>query len=791
MARVAERLSAGTRVLAVVKADAYGHGAVPVARALLGEPGLWGFGVGDSQEALELRAAGIDAPILILGTIIPEEEAQVVSHDVRVCVHSRDRIATLEEESRRQARRTRVHVMVDTGMGRLGALPARALELARNRRRQPLAGAGGPRHAHVVGKPGHPFTGVQRDRLLGLLGELRREHIEPPLVHFANTAAILGGEAGTGSAAPLVRPGISLYGVLGPDTARIAEPLGLQPVMSLRTQIVYMKDVPPGTPIGYNGTHVTARATRVATLPIGYNDGLAYRLSNRGRAIVRGALAPIIGSISMDYTMLDVGPHSRRARRRHGHAHRPRRRAQHHDPRARHADRHDSVRDLLRHRQTRAPPLRARGGRGGERRSGDGDGDGGRNAGVRSGCGRRVDRGGSGGERGAGERRARAGRSLRDAAAQGSTQGGRGRRDRRGMSRLYAVLMAGGSGTRFWPASRASRPKQLLAIGGSRPLLAATSERIAPLIPPSQQLVITSARYADAVRALLPGIPADQVIGEPEGRDTAACIGLAGGCSRGSMRTRSASRCRRITCSRRGGVSRAPARGGGGAGGAPALAARLRHRADRPATGFGYLRRGARVGSFGGREVFRLDAFVEKPDRARAEALLAQGGHLWNAGCSRSGPRRLRRLTRRTCRRSAAASTPSPPRGARPRFAAELLRHYPALTKISIDFGVMEKLHDALLLPLPLQWEDVGAWDALARMLPADAHGNVAQGDALLLDTRNTILSATGGMIAVKGVDGLIVVHTPDATLVCRRDDAEGVKAIAQALAERGLGKYA
>ncbi len=302
MARVVARLPAGTGVLAVVKADAYGHGAVPVARALLDQPGLWGFGVGDSNEALELRAASIAAPILILGTIIPEEEAQVVSHEVRVCVHSMERVESLEQESRRQGRRTRVHLMVDTGMGRLGVLPGRALDLARAVARSPHLQLEGLASHTSSSRPGHPFTRVQHERLAALLAELRADGLDPPLVHMANTAALLGG---VGATLPLVRPGISLYGVLGPDQAASAGPL--EPVMSLRTQVVYMKDVPAGTPIGYNGTHVTARATRVATLPIGYNDGLSYRLSNRGRAIVQGALAPIIGSVSMDYTMLDVG----------------------------------------------------------------------------------------------------------------------------------------------------------------------------------------------------------------------------------------------------------------------------------------------------------------------------------------------------------------------------------------------------------------------------------------------------------------------------------------------------
>ncbi len=302
MARVVARLPAGTGVLAVVKADAYGHGAVPVARALLDQPGLWGFGVGDSNEALELRAAGLAAPILILGTIIPEEEAQVVSHEIRVCVHSMERVESLEQESRRQGRRTRVHLMVDTGMGRLGVLPGRALDLARAVARSPHLQFEGLASHTSASRPGHPFTRVQHQRLAALLAELRADGLDPPLVHMANTAALLGGE---GASLPLVRPGISLYGVLGPEQAAVAGPL--EPVMSLRTQVVYMKDVPAGTPIGYNGTHVTARATRVATLPIGYNDGLSYRLSNRGRALVQGALAPIVGAISMDYTMLDVG----------------------------------------------------------------------------------------------------------------------------------------------------------------------------------------------------------------------------------------------------------------------------------------------------------------------------------------------------------------------------------------------------------------------------------------------------------------------------------------------------
>jgi alanine racemase len=300
--RMVARAGPGGRILAVVKADAYGHGAVPVARALEPEPHVWGFGVGDSREALELRAAGVTAPVLVLGAIIPDEVPQVVSHDITAAIHSLDRIVSLEAEAERQGRRARVHLMVDTGMGRLGALPARAAELARRCQESAWLELEGLASHPSPSRPGHPFMEVQLRRLLELAESLKAEGIVPPLVHFANTASVLGD---SGTALPLVRPGISLYGIVPPDDEPLAG--GLEPVLSLHTQVVYLKDVPADTPIGYNGTFVTARATRIATLPIGYADGLPYRLSNQGRCLVRGALAPLVGAISMDYTMVDVG----------------------------------------------------------------------------------------------------------------------------------------------------------------------------------------------------------------------------------------------------------------------------------------------------------------------------------------------------------------------------------------------------------------------------------------------------------------------------------------------------
>ena len=359
------------------------------------------------------------------------------------------------------------------------------------------------------------------------------------------------------------------------------------------------------------------------------------------------------------------------------------------------------------------------------------------------------------------------------------------------MTAPFAVIMAGGSGTRFWPASRKARPKQLLPLGGDRPLIVATAERLGGLVPPARQLVITSARYVDQVRALLPGIPAAQVIGEPEGRDTAACIGLAARivgrldpdavaiampsdhvlAPVETYRQHLAAAVEALSVH-------------------PGAVLVFGITPDRPATGYGYLKRGERVGSAGGHELFRLARFVEKPDRARAEAMLATGDHLWNAGLFAFRPATMDAAIARHLPALVPGLDALGAAWGGARFEATLAEHYPRLPRTSIDYGVMEKLEQALLLPLPLKWDDVGAWDALPRLLPHDADGNVTQGPSVLLDSRNLVVSAEGGMVAARGVSDLVIVHTPDATLVCRRDDAEGVKAITAELAKRGLDAF-
>ncbi|MBI1849002.1 MAG: alanine racemase [Planctomycetes bacterium] len=301
-ATVRERVGPKTKILVVVKADAYGHGALPIARRVV-EDGADCLGVGDSTEALELRESGIRAPILILGAIVDGEMEQVVANDVMTCIHASQRVSLLDREARSQRKKARVHLMIDTGLGRLGVLPGHAVRLAREiALSSHLELAGVCTHLSSVYLGDEAFTRQQIGLFEKLVADIRSEGIPVPVTHAANSGAVFSGWGGSSG---MVRPGVALYG-LNPN-GFFAGRATLRPILSLRTQIIFMKDVPKGTPIGYNRTHVTGRATRTAVIPVGYYDGLGYRLANQSTVLVRGKEAPVIGNVSMDYTTIDVG----------------------------------------------------------------------------------------------------------------------------------------------------------------------------------------------------------------------------------------------------------------------------------------------------------------------------------------------------------------------------------------------------------------------------------------------------------------------------------------------------
>ncbi len=296
------RAAAPAEVMAVVKANAYGHGAVPVARAAL-RAGAWGLGVATVDEGVELRRAEITAPVLVLGSLRPDEAGRAVAHDLALTV-SEERVADAAARSAGASGRTaRVHLKIDTGMGRIGAAPREAVALARR-----LAGLP---HAVLEGCATHfasadavdlESADAQLARFREVLDALEREGIRPRWRHAANSAATLALPA---SHLDLVRCGIALYGVAPAPHLRGRAPL--RPAMRVRARVVYAKRVPEGTAIGYGGAYRTARETTIATLPIGYADGYPRLAGDRGTVLIGRARVPIAGRISMDQITVDAG----------------------------------------------------------------------------------------------------------------------------------------------------------------------------------------------------------------------------------------------------------------------------------------------------------------------------------------------------------------------------------------------------------------------------------------------------------------------------------------------------
>ncbi|HET9226400.1 MAG TPA: alanine racemase [Thermoanaerobaculia bacterium] len=306
VATVRSRMGEGTRTMAVVKADAYGHGAVGVSRALA-DAGVDWLGVALLEEGAEIRRAGIEMPILVLGTARPAKIALYRRYHLIPTVSSLVELALWRDWTSGHARPQPVHLKVNTGMGRLGVemeeVP-RALEILRGT--PTLAFAGLLSHfgdADDLASPRNDLQAERFDEVLGLLSEEERDRIE---VHMANSAATLYRPQ---SRFTLVRLGIGVYG-LDPAERPMQPPQpegeGLRPVMSVRARIVQVREVPAGTPLSYGGRTVTRRHSRIAVVPVGYADGYAWRLTGKAEALVRGRRVPVAGSVTMDMTLLDV-----------------------------------------------------------------------------------------------------------------------------------------------------------------------------------------------------------------------------------------------------------------------------------------------------------------------------------------------------------------------------------------------------------------------------------------------------------------------------------------------------
>jgi mannose-1-phosphate guanylyltransferase len=358
---------------------------------------------------------------------------------------------------------------------------------------------------------------------------------------------------------------------------------------------------------------------------------------------------------------------------------------------------------------------------------------------------------------------------------------------------LHAIVMAGGSGTRFWPASRAALPKQLLPLAGERTLLEDTVARLEGLVPPERMLVVTSARLLDAARRQLPQVPDAGLVGEPCKRDTAPCIGLAALLvSRhdpdATMAVMPSDHVITPAAKFQDAIRQAAAL----VDGAPGRLVTFGIRPTYPAESFGYIQQGAALAvPSGAAPAHAVARFREKPPAQVAAEYLAAGNYLWNAGIfvwkaatilaalRERQPECLAHLER------IAAAWDGPDR------EAVFAREFAAIKGISIDYAVLEHATDVVVIEAPFTWDDLGGWSAVARQRGVDAEGNTVVGRHLGIESVRTIVHAAGDhLVVTMGLEDMLVVHTPDATLVADRSREEAVRQVVAELEKRGWQEY-
>ncbi len=353
-------------------------------------------------------------------------------------------------------------------------------------------------------------------------------------------------------------------------------------------------------------------------------------------------------------------------------------------------------------------------------------------------------------------------------------------------SSLYVLIIAGGRGTRFWPRSRRAQPKQCVALDGGATLIQRTVARVVPLVTAERILVVTSADMASAVREQLVDLPEGNILVEPLGMNTAPAV--AWGTMEVSRRAKGMNPVMIVLPSdhliNEEEELRQTLRAASKAARATNALVTIGIEPSRPETAFGYLRCGEELGRWEDRAFARVEHFVEKPDSATARSYLEDGHYLWNAGMFVFTVDAFRDQLRQWLPNTWAQ--------------LERLRHspgeleaiYPRLDRISIDYGIMERASHVLTVRADLGWSDVGSWNALADHLPAIEGGVGTVHASVALDARDNIVHSPDKLVALLGVEGLVIVDTGDALLICRREDAQRVRELTGRIAEQGLDDY-
>ena len=293
-----------TKLMAVIKTDGYGHGAIPIARELEALTYVYGYAVATEEEALALRADGIKKPILILGYTFPEQYESLLEGQITPAVFSMETAKLLSETAERLHTIARIHIKLDTGMGRVGFLVSEesADVIAQIARLPHIIIEGMFTHFARADETDKTSANRQLAEFLHMADMLESRGVHIPLKHCSNSAGILDLPQAN---LDIVRAGITLYG-LHPSEEVHLERMDMKPAMSLKSRVVHVKTLPAGYGISYGATYVTPQERRIATIPVGYGDGYARGLSNRGEVLIRGKRAPIVGRVCMDQFMVDV-----------------------------------------------------------------------------------------------------------------------------------------------------------------------------------------------------------------------------------------------------------------------------------------------------------------------------------------------------------------------------------------------------------------------------------------------------------------------------------------------------
>ena len=356
-----------------------------------------------------------------------------------------------------------------------------------------------------------------------------------------------------------------------------------------------------------------------------------------------------------------------------------------------------------------------------------------------------------------------------------------------GKKEVFSIVMAGGRGERFWPRSRVSKPKQLLRLLGDLTLIEQTVERLKPLSGLENTIIITNADYVAPMRSLLPDLPAENIVGEPMGRDTAPCVALAAALV--AARTDNPEAVMAVV----------PA--DHAINDVETMVATLNSCADMaldgrivtigippsfPSTGYGYIKCGAPIPSPSDVKFYESEGFREKPDAETAETFIADGSYKWNSGMFVWTVRSIMDALREHAPQLAEGAESLKEAARSGELDQALEKFYPTFEKISVDYAIMEKVDNVAVAECPFDWDDVGSWSALRNQIEASENNNVVQALHVGIDTKDcVVVGDSDHLIATIDIDDLIIVHTDDATLVCKTNAAQRVKEIVKLISEK------